>query len=297
MDFQKYPKLAETEAGRRGLAYLANLPKKKVSHVAMLGAGVGMGVPRAKPAPVPAPGPPNPGFSGLGHLLNDLKPEKFSGFEADWPNWSAKWKQYFSLWEKANPGHDDSVRLTVLTPHLDDLSTIRLNSLRERNPALSFLEFWRELEQRFACDLTEKFREAWEGVSMDPRATPTLQEYRAHYIKWEAAYQRVVGVSVEEATRKFLSSLPGGLFEAVLGEELRTTTGRFWVQVPKDAFSADDVVGLFVDLLGAPPRLVEGSAHFILECGTAEEQTFLLSFDGVDMGAGPLRISKHTKKK
>ena len=63
-----------------------------------------------------------------------------------------------------------------------------MQSMLEQNPNLTFQEVWWELEQSFACDLGEKFREEWEDIVMVTMSFPTLLDYRAHFVQWEAAF-------------------------------------------------------------------------------------------------------------
>ena len=129
--------------------------------------------------------------------------KKPSGRETDWPACASQWPQYADMRGQASPGYGDPVYLYHLQPLLDDLSATQLTSLLEQKPGLVFEDFWLTLEQQFACDRTGNYPETSACILLEHPSYPSLQEYRAHFVHWEAALRRITGLSVKEATQKF----------------------------------------------------------------------------------------------
>ena len=236
-------------------------------------------------------------LAGLfGPAIQAARPEKFSGYDEDWPQWERQWTRYAGLVQAQYPAIHDWVWLTiVLQPLLDPASSLRLDSLLQRNPDTPYLEFWRELERTFGRDMTERHRQEWESIAMDPHADLTLRGFRQHMGQWELALSRVSGVSAEEAARRFLRSLPVDYHEWARHEELRRTQGQFWVRMSKNGLSLMEVTGWLQGFLGFPPAIEDGGAHFLVDCGSEEQREIVLSLNGVDVRGQPLVISLYRR--
>ena len=244
--------------------------------------------------------PPPSGGGGWGQLLapalQEARPEKFSGYDEDWTDFTTRWDNYAELINMQHPNLPDRVWLTLLRSVLDPASALRLDNTLKWNKHTTYLEFWRELERTFGRDMAERHRREWESIAMDPHAELTLREFRQHLCLWENALCKVSGITADEAARRFLKSLPADYHEMARHEEIRRTQGQYWVRISKTGhFNIMEITAWLQEFLGYPPPVEDGEVVFLVECGSEDNQEIILSLNGVEARGYPLAISLHRK--
>lgn len=245
-------------------------------------------------------GRPQQAAPALNHILQgvigSLRPDRFSGRDEDWATFASQWGQYALLLDQTSPGLPEMAWVMVLRSCMDEASAEFIDGLIQRDPRLTFDECWRQLEQTFNRDMTDRFRRMWEELRMDREADPTLPEFRSHTMKWATYLGRVPGVSEEEATRRFLKSIPRRWHEEALMECERRMQDRFWVRIPRGGpFSAADLVAWYSEVFGNHPRIAETAHDFILECSDRMEQEDLIACHGLELERGTLQVFPHKK--
>ena len=103
---------------------------------------------------------------------------------------------------------NDIMTLEILKGSLDEISRLRLQARRERDPSITFVRFWQELERTHVRDVADRYRQEWERLSVSHLPRLTLMELRKFHAKFEIALGRVEDASEEEIAKKFLQALP-----------------------------------------------------------------------------------------
>ena len=91
----------------------------------------------------------------INKVLAQMALPKFWGKSEDWPAFKKLWRKYLGIIFLIAHGQDvpDGVLLEILKATLDAHTKKLLQKREELNPALTYQEFWAELENEFECDL------------------------------------------------------------------------------------------------------------------------------------------------
>ena len=128
----------------------------------------------------------------LAGLASTCPAPKFSGRDEDWASFAKEWGQYVRILnEMAGQDIHDVLLLRVLQGSLDEVSRAKLQARQEANPALTFAEFWKELQQMYLWDDVERHRREWEALLLRHVKEMTLKDLRSFQVRFDLLLGRI----------------------------------------------------------------------------------------------------------
>ena len=126
-------------------------------------------------------------------LLSQCRPPKFGGNVEDWQQFRRDWAGYIQILQLTAPGEElpDTLLLQALKQSLDEETQRDLQRRKERDPNLTYAQYWGELQKEFEGDIIGKNRAAWEGVRLQNRDWLTTQDGRKFCTEFELCKHRV----------------------------------------------------------------------------------------------------------
>lgn len=139
---------------------------------------------------------------GLGKLISKMKRPTFSGKAEDWREFAREWGNWFDLVKEWTPGISDKAGLELLKDSLDPASNMLLVAMRDKDPSLTFVSFWRTLQTEFEKNLESHYRRQWEAVSLKGVSQISPYAWRNFVAEFRMALGRVDDVSEREIEKK-----------------------------------------------------------------------------------------------
>ena len=136
---------------------------------------------------------------------------KFSGRDEEWYDFKREWERYLTvLQESVGPGQDipDAMKLQLLQGYLEDVPHYQLRAMLDKNPGLTYGEFWKELQKVYGRDLIDRHRREWENLSLRHLPELSLHSLRTFQAQFEMCMARVGSVTESEAATRFVGALP-----------------------------------------------------------------------------------------
>jgi hypothetical protein len=226
-------------------------------------------------------------------------PPRFSGRDSDWKGFSRDWAQYLKRVERATPGPIEGYcALELLRGSLDKASQDRLEWAQERDPELTYDQFWKSLSQEFERDRSDDFRSDWERVTIRHEPRLTVAVWRSYRAAFEKAWSRAPDVSDREAERKIEGELPPTLRMSLNMERLRREQTEFVVRIaPPLPDTAQATADWIAQCLGRPAMeyMVEDDA-ILISCSTLAAKQEALALDGWERNGNRVAISTHVRR-
>ena len=164
----------------------------------------------------------------------------------------------------------------------------QLRASREKNPQLTYLEFWKELEHIYDRDLPDRHRREWEALSIRHLPQITLRDLRSFQAKFDKILARVGPLTDSEVAAKFLVAMPPETQQKIYTEDMRRQRNRFWVRISKPCpLTRRELMDWVSDLAEESPKIEEGDLEFFVDCKSEPARDKLLACHGVDIDGTP----------
>jgi hypothetical protein len=146
--------------------------------------------------------------------------------------------------------------LETLRGCLDQGAKNRLAAALERNPQLTYNEFWRDLEREYSRDLTSHYRREWEKVTLGGVRRLTPQMWRIFESEFSLKATRVGDVTEREMEERLLAELPLEVRRKLKEENYRVSRSRYWVRLMEPLpIPVPAMEGMLAALVGHPVTL------------------------------------------
>ena len=124
----------------------------------------------------------------------------------------------------------DMVQLQYLKPALDHADQLLLENMLERNPRLTFGEFWDTLSTLYDRDSQVQLRMAWETVRI-AKGELTLEKWLEFLREFQLKRDRVVERTEQEEYKLLMKALPQFWQKTILMEEAKANKRTWKVRI------------------------------------------------------------------
>ena len=175
-------------------------------------------------------------MTGISSLMADFvkqRPTLTNKYQGGWKPFSREWNRWLQLVQvsvtKGLP-LPDPIALELLKPCLDASDQALLKHRQEVNEALSYQEFFEELQALYERDTIAQSRHAWQSLKLPP-GDLTMEKWVKFCREFELLRDRVEDRTSTEEVSLLYASLPQRWRKLLLKEEAKRRKGKYLVKL------------------------------------------------------------------
>ena len=215
--------------------------------------------------------------------------------QGGWPTFAKQWGQHMAMVSACNNGRPlpDMVQLQYLKPALDHSDQLLLENLLERNPRLTFAEFWETLSTLYDRDSQVQLRMAWETVRI-AKGDLTLEKWLEFLREFQLKRDRVEERTEQEEYKLLMRALPQFWQKKILLEEAKANKRTWKVRISGVSPKPVRILQHLVEM-ATGTRLVdlEVFPHYaIIVCDNLSDQTKVMQLNGSILEGNPVKCTR-----